>query len=178
MTTRGGRQGCKIGGVIFGAVYDRALKDLRRLGHMRSEPTVLGQPFWRRATVSEGEHGWESGDGLTQVETCDVTFVDDEALFLERKSPDQLIEDTGKVPAAVSSTFRRCGLKLNWRPGKSEILVSLRGTGATKARKDKLRQADGSLAMWGPPSDPAGDPAGPMERVCPLVQTPGDMAHE
>ena len=36
--------------------------------------------------------------------------------------------------AAVSSTFRRYGLKLNWRPGKSEILISLRGTGATKAR--------------------------------------------
>ena len=33
-------------------------------------------------------------------------------------------------------------------------------------REDKLRQADGSLAMWAPPSDPAGDPAGPMEKVC------------
>ena len=106
---------------------------------MRSEPIVLGQPFWRRAPVSEGEHGWESGSGLGQVETCDVTFVDDEALFHERKSPDQLIEDTGTVLAAVSSTFRRYDLKLNWRPGKSEILISRRGTGATKAREDKLR---------------------------------------
>ena len=121
--------------------------------------------------MSEGENGWKSNnsnneDGLTQVETCDVTFVDDEALFLERKSLDQLVEDTGKVLAAVSGTFRRYGLKLNWRPGKSEILVSLRGTPATKVREDKLRQADGSLAMWAPPSDPAGDPAGPMEKVC------------
>ena len=45
VTTRGGRQGCKIGGVIFGAVYAQALKDLRRdlrrSGLMRSEPTVL-----------------------------------------------------------------------------------------------------------------------------------------
>ena len=102
--------------------------------------------------VFSRENGWKSNnnneDGLTQVETCDVTFVDDEALFLERKSPDQLVEDTGKVLAAVSGTFRRCGLKLNWRPGKSEILVSLRGTGATKVREDKLRQPDGSLAMW------------------------------
>ena len=181
VTTRGGRQGCKIGGVIFGAACAQALKDLRRdlwhLGLMRSEPIVLGEPFWRRAPVSEGEHGWESGDGLTEVETCDVTFVDDEALFLERKSPDQLIEDTEKVLAAVSSTFRRYGL--NWRPGKSEMLISLRGTGVTKAREDKLRQADGSLAMWAPPSDPAGDPAGPMESLCdPQVQTLGDVAHE
>ena len=108
VTTRGGRQGCKIGGVIFGAVYAQALKDLKRdLRLMRSESTVLGQPFWRRAPVSEGENGWKSNnnnneDGLTKVETCDVTFVDDEALFLERKSPDQLVEDTGKVLAAVS----------------------------------------------------------------------------
>ena len=57
-------------------------------------------------------------------------------------------------------------LKRNWLIGKSEILISLRGTGATKAREDKLRQADGSLAMWASPSNPAGDPAGPMERVC------------
>ena len=125
--TRGGRESCKIGGVIFGAVYAQALKDLRRdlrrLGLMRNEPTVLGQPFWRRASVRE------------QVETCDVPFVDDEALFLEMKSPDQLVEDTEKVLAGVSSTFRRYGLKLNWRPGKSEILVSLRGTGATKVRQ-------------------------------------------
>ena len=53
VTTRGGRQGCKIGGVIFGAVYAQALKDLRcdlrHLGLMRSESTVLGQPFWRHA---------------------------------------------------------------------------------------------------------------------------------
>ena len=98
----------------------------------------------------EREHGWESGDSLTQVETCDVTFVDDEALFLERQSPDQLVEDTGRVLAAVSSTFRRYGLKLNWRPGKSEILVSLRGTGATKVREDKHRQADG-VSRCGPP---------------------------
>ena len=64
------------------------------------------------------ENGWKSNnknneDGLTEVETCDVTFVDDEALFLERKSPDQLVEDTRKVLAAVSGTFRRYGLKLN-----------------------------------------------------------------
>ena len=69
------------------------------------------------------------------------------ALFLERKSPDQLIEDTEKVLAAVSRAFRRYGLQLNWLPSKSEILISLRGTGATKAREVKLRQADGSLAM-------------------------------
>ena len=86
-----------------------------------------------------------------------MTFVNDEALFLERMSPDQLIEDTGKVLAAVGSTFRRYGLKLSWRTGKSEILISLRGTGATKAREDKLRQAD---------RDPARDPARPMERGC------------
>ena len=175
VTTRGGRQGCKIGGVIFGAVYAQALKDvrcnLRSLGLMRNESTVLGQPFWRHVSVPEGVNGRRtdnvsSVDGAIEVETCDVTFVDDEALFLERKSPDRLVEDTGKVLAAVSSTFRRYGLKLNWRPGKSEVLVSLRGTGATKVREDKLRQADGSLAMWAPPSDPAEDPNGPMERVC------------
>ena len=96
------------------------------------------------------------GNGLTQVETCDVTFV--EALFLERKSPDQLIEDTEKVLAAVSSTFRRYGRKLNWR--------SCKAARERRGRILKLRQADGSLAMWAPPSDPAGDPAGPMERVC------------
>ena len=42
----------------------------------------LGQPFWRHVPVPEGENGWKSNndeDGLTQVETCDVTFVDDEA---------------------------------------------------------------------------------------------------
>ena len=125
---------------------------------MRNESTVLGQPFWQHAPVPEGKNGRRtdnesSVDGAIKVETCDVTFVDDEALFLERKSPDRLVEDTGKVLAAGRSTFRRYGLKLNWRPGKSEVLVSLRGTGATKVREDKLRQPDGSLAMWALPSD-------------------------
>ena len=81
-----------------------------------------------------------------------MTSVDDEALFLERKSPDQLVEDTEKVLAAVTSTFRRYGLKLHWRPGMSEVLVLLRGSGVLRC---------GPL-----PSDPAGDPAGPMEKVC------------
>ena len=186
VTTRGGRQVCKIGGAIFAAVYAQALKDLRRdlrdLGLMSSEPAALGHPFWRRAPVSEGEHDWESSnsDGLTQVETCDGTFVDDEALFLERKSSDQLIEDTGKVLAAVSSTFHRYGLKLYWRPGKSEVLISLRGTGATKAREDKLRQADGSLAMWLHPDRSRGRSSrtdGEGLRG-PQVQTLGDVAHD
>ena len=58
----------------------------------------------------EEENGWKSNnnnneDGLTQVETCDVTFVDDEALFLERKSPDQLVQDTGKVLAPPAAHF-------------------------------------------------------------------------
>ena len=122
---------------------------------MRNESTVLGQPFWRHAPVPEGENGRRT-DNESSVDGA----------ILERKSPDRLVEDTGKVLAAVSSTFRRNGLKLNWRPGKSEVLVSLRGTGATKVREDKLRQADGSLAMWAPPSDPAEDPATPMEKVC------------
>ena len=59
VTTRGGRQVCKIWSVIFGAVYVQALKDLRcyliLLGLMRSESTMLGQPFcfWRHVRRRE-----------------------------------------------------------------------------------------------------------------------------
>ena len=42
----------------FSGQCTQALKDLRcdlrRLGLMRSESTVLGQPFWRHVPVSEG----------------------------------------------------------------------------------------------------------------------------
>ena len=167
MTTCGGRQGCKIGGVIFGAVYVHSgvvkdfRRDLRHVGLMWSEPTV---------PVSEGEHGWESGDGLTQVETCVVTFVDDEALFFERKSPHQLIEDTEKVLAVVSSTFRRYRLKLDWRPGKSEILMSQHGSNQGEGEQASPGRRESRDVGF--PSDLAGDPAGPMESLCgPQVQT-------
>ena len=55
--------------------------------------------------------------GPTLLATCNS--VSKRARLGDRRRPDQLIEDTGKVVAAVSSTFRRYGLKLNWRPTRA-----------------------------------------------------------
>ena len=145
---------------------------------MRSESTVLGQPFWRYRPVKDGENGWESNnesneDRPTEVETCDVTFVDDEALFLERKSPGQLEEDTVKVLAAVSSTFRRYG-ELDRERVRSCLFTWHR------CNKSERRQTSTSGRESGNLGNPALRPGRTDgESLCVVhVQTPGYVAHE
>ena len=72
LVARGGRQGCKLGGMVFNFAYASALKDLQQrladAGVLTRLPLCPGQPPWADPRGSDVE-----------ATVFDATFVDDEA---------------------------------------------------------------------------------------------------
>jgi hypothetical protein len=141
VSTKGGRQGCKLGGIIFNGIYERALAVVR--GKLKDAGTILvlkladGTPFWSSRTPEACE--------TVDVDVIEVTFVDDEAAITMASSPVKLEKAISIVVDAFNRTFAEFGLTINWKKGKSEGMLRLRGKNAT-AKLDKLR-SEGELRI-------------------------------
>ena len=85
-TSRGSRQGCKFGAIIFNLMCCRALDDLRYA--LRNEGLLSvfeyypeAAPWCHMACKSDGTQLEESS-----YEMCDITYVDDERVCLDADS--------------------------------------------------------------------------------------------
>ena len=88
---KGGRQGCRFGGVLFNLAYARALKRLYQQAEAEDIPIKL------RCTPGEPPDTESSdADGVQATIVFDVTFVDDEAIVI-----------TASVPVTLSRKSRR-----------------------------------------------------------------------
>ena len=140
VTTRGGRQGCRLGGMVFNMIYAKALQEARSQLKEEGACATLWfdatTPFW----VSEGfsltsPTGSEPESSLTETCLQDVTYVDDEAAFLMHSSPLVLAQQVVTLLAVIRATFARFGFVINWAAGKTELMLKLRGCRATRARE-------------------------------------------
>ena len=148
LTARGGRQGCRLGGLVFNMIYARAL---RRMREKLAEKGVTNKlafraaaPFWANPgskVLGKNEAGTPEDD---VAELCDTTFVDDEAVYLVNASPIQLCLDLGTVLDVVETTFAESGFQINWAAGKTEVMIKLRGARAGKARERTIKIFQGS----------------------------------
>ena len=68
----------------------------------------------------------------------DVSYMDDEAMFMEDTDPRQLVFKVQKAAEIIYAVFRLHGLRLNFGTGKTEALVFLRGRGSKAVRKELL----------------------------------------
>ena len=125
-TSRGGRQGCKLGSDIFNAAYEQALSDMRVA--MRENGIILrvrvngSEPLWTTGaddTSLSDDHDWQ--------DIIDVTYVDDEAALITAKSPRALNRAIHIMLEIYAATFNKYGLSINWRPGKIEGVLVYRG---------------------------------------------------
>jgi hypothetical protein len=137
-STTGGRQGCKLGSLVFCAVYDRALREVREL---ISEEDIACQ-----LQLAESSAFWEAPPPNTPGEAmqAEVTYVDDEALAVVATTAKRLRVTMQKVVAAYSRVFRSFGLEINWKKGKSELMWVLRGKRASE-QLDMCRSPGGLL---------------------------------
>ena len=168
-STFGGRQGCKLGGIIFSVAYMRALRRLRAA--LTSKGIALkvrfdvNRPFWSDIAgevVASDESmsfagGWSNlttgaSDGAMATEDDDVhecveaTFVDDEALVLMATSPARLDECIHFVLSELVIIFQQFGLIINWAPGKTECMLAYRGKHASRALEARRTQT-GNIAI-------------------------------
>ena len=57
----------------------------------------------------------------------DVTFVDDECIMLAADDSKSLADAIDCCTLVLSTTFQLLKLEVNWRPGKTECLVQMKG---------------------------------------------------
>ncbi|CAE8732350.1 unnamed protein product [Polarella glacialis] len=137
---KGGRQGCKLGAIIFNMVYARALLMLRDQLRERGVLLVLRfkpcGPIWQDDSSTQDAH--------VEQEIVEATYVDDEALLLSASSPSLLDKAIDVLFDCLLQCFTRFSLKINWAPGKSEAMLAYRGKHAVKHREARRRD-DGKL---------------------------------
>ena len=131
----GGRQGCKLGALLFNMIYSVALRRVSRellvAGVVLHLPRRDGAP-WRPACSSAPS--WSSraavNDDLLLV--VELTYVDDEALMLAAKSPAALMLAQELLLRHLCAVFRMMGFVINWKAGKSECFLIFRGKRAAE----------------------------------------------
>jgi len=153
---KGGRQGCRFGGVIFNMAYSRALKKFL------AEATAKGIPV--RLKVKMGAPpGTLNGEEDEDAIVFDITFVDDEAVILTAAVPKTLIKKLEEAIKILVRVFGYYGMRINWKPGKTEVMVALRGRGARNLKSQMAEsegikkltiQLDASDRKYSRPDDP------------------------
>ena len=125
-TSIGARQGCAVGSMVFNAIYEIALHDVRQklrdLGITKSIPFHADAPPWH---VHDDNPATD--DEAAIAEACDVEFVDDVVFMLSSASADGLFLDLGRAIDVIIGTFQTFGLEVNLKPGKTEIVMQLFG---------------------------------------------------
>eukprot|EP00973_Karenia_brevis_P008750 1182658-Karenia_brevis.AAC.1 len=127
-TAKGGRQGCKLGALVFNLLYAAALDALRCA--CKSEGVTLKIKvlekgcLWQKRVREVKDNEEPCGEDITVDE---VTYVDDEAILCTSRSPTKLITGMKNTAKVLEKTFQKFGMVVNWGPGKTEAMIALRG---------------------------------------------------
>ena len=140
----GGRQGCVFGSMVFNTPYALALMALN--DELMDRGVVM--------RIHDGNITNEACDSSREEvhHVLDVTFVDDECIMLAADDSKSLADAIDCCTLVLSTTFQLLKLEVNWRPGKTECLVQMRG----KQGRDiveEWRREDGSLSIPVPQCD-------------------------
>ena len=149
----GGRQGCKLGALVFNSIYSVALARIRaelcKFNIILQVKANDDMPFWSGGGASTSFSNTCLGDP-TFHQVVEVTYVDDEAFHVAASTPKCLMAAIPVVMRNVCQVFRYFGFKVNWKPGKTECFITLRGKHA-EPQKQKLRKRDGEVTFPLPP---------------------------
>jgi hypothetical protein len=137
ITKTGSRQGCKLGALVFNLLYAAVL------GQFRLRCRELGVGFYLEGSARlrmEGQptklhfaDGPATDSNLTYA--LDVAYVDDEAVLLAGSSARRLVAIIPDVVKTLFCTFQDFALNVNWKPGKTEAILVLRGKRSDSVRR-------------------------------------------
>jgi len=135
----GGRQGCKLGGLIFNSSYSVALNMLH--AEFRKNGLCLRLQVPNAAFWADG-----ASDETVRTDVIDATFVDDECIVLMARTPALLDKSIEIVLGCLTKIFKLLHMLINWKPGKTEALLKYRGANARK-HLENWRGPDGKLSI-------------------------------
>ena len=183
VTARGGRQGCRLGAIVFNWIYAKSLKELRK--DMHHEDIVFhlagstDTPFWTDDACSHVASSTEVASN--DVETrpvVEATYVDDEALYMSTNTPKQMQAALVKLLVLVGHTLRRYGFVINWSKGKSEIMLRMRGKGAREVYAETVATHNGTQVVVLPGGAGLLNVVSTYKHVGTTVREDGSMAAE
>ena len=133
----GGRQGCKLGAILFNLIYAVALARVREsIGKKHGVLEIHGlcsSSLWSNNSVCACPESKVHDQTKQQRHLAvDATFVDDEAIMLASRSPRRLEFAIVSLLKNLCEIFSSLGLVLNFALGKSEAFLVLRGKNAAK----------------------------------------------
>ena len=123
----GGRQGCRLGAVIFNLGYAVGLHRVRTIlckaGIILKVKCRDGKPFWA-ATADATLEAPASSAGHDIVE---VTYVDDETIMITSSSPHRLRTAIDLTLKTLCDVFDELGFSINFNEGKPKLFCSFVG---------------------------------------------------
>ena len=131
-TAAGSRPGESWSDIVFGWVYSRILARITEHATADCDPDT--GPF------AEAHQGIETT-------AADATWADDSAWPLSNRDPEALVQKTIRLCTLVISFCWQHGLKPNLRPGKSAVMLTLRGRGSYKARSKHFQKSGQQLRL-------------------------------
>ena len=148
-TSRGSRQGCKHGPILFNSGYAHRLKAVRAdLARMRLLPVVRRTSqavFWARpcGQLLTETGGVQAGN---EHDVCEVTYMDDEAIHVACGTPFKLWQAIPRIIRSLVEAFRLVGMVVNFKPGKTEGMVHLCGKDAASFKR-KVSRCGGAIEV-------------------------------
>ena len=137
-TSRGGRQGCKFGSLMFNMVYAIALKQVFQ--------ECMAEGIVDQLAFDKERAPWQPpSDDAACTSALEATFVDDQAYVVTARTPEALDRKIEMLLLIVTRVFGRFALRINWKPGKSAAMLLYRSKGANQATQ---RRRDETGKMW------------------------------
>eukprot|EP00929_Paragymnodinium_shiwhaense_P109765 TRINITY_DN7628_c0_g2_i3.p1 TRINITY_DN7628_c0_g2~~TRINITY_DN7628_c0_g2_i3.p1 ORF type:complete len:1609 (-),score=218.49 TRINITY_DN7628_c0_g2_i3:341-5167(-) len=135
---KGTKQGDPLSDVLFMVVYEAALSLINR---------VIGREGLRLQLNGNAQHLLACEGGLN-AQLGDVSFVDDQAQHIVHASAEGLLEAIPYILSMMHKIFTAMHFKPNYKPGKSEVQVSLRAKHATRLLREMDIQRDEQGATY------------------------------
>ena len=140
-TQAGSRPGDNLADVVFAFVYSRLLAQF--------QAGLAEEGFRTFQHVDLSEHLRSLTPVAVEVadapQLCDITWADDLVVFLQHRDPDTLLQRTKLASGLLFDMCWRRGLSPNFKKGKTEALVKLKGPGSRQLRLQTFQQKDPAL---------------------------------
>lgn len=126
-STRGSRAGTSLGDFWYVLLMAKVTKVIKaRL----QEQGLLEEVQWDKRTSL-----LPVSAATEPVDATSVSFVDDDTFVFSAPTTHVLMERMGRAVPIIIEAYREYDLPLNFCPGKTSLLLHLRGTGADKYRR-------------------------------------------
>ena len=125
----GARPGDVFADFVFNWCFRRVMREVE--AELVAAHVLCPEP--RRADGIFG--GWVRDEAVDATCCSGVAWVDDDAIPISADTPDSLLDSLALAAQVVQAVAARRGLTVNFKKGKTEAVVHLRGQGAVEARQ-------------------------------------------